>query len=503
MYSIIKRRIFFWVLTLSFFAISPIILGYALGYRYSFDRGIFVYAGSITVKSNPPRALVDINGEPAPGSAFNYLNNSYHIDGLRPGTYELAVHQDGFKPWSKSVTVSSGLSTEFWNILLVRDHYDETHYSETRNIRRFFPAPRENLFAVASSPDTSGDAYALNVGIFDPDRDTMDPILSANDMRLHPDTEKNIEWSPEEDTLLVPVGRKKIPSKQGDIAFVSIPKSRFLFYLSEIFPEGFKNGEQEITSVRWSPREKKTFYFLYGRTLMRGSIEDPKNPEFQKVTDHAAGYDFFERTITYLDDRDQLLYTRPLGKDAQPKPLTNIAIPVEPDTTRVIAYDEKRIAVITPSGDLYIFNNGEYKTYIKQIGSSVAPSGVQFSNDGKKLLFWTDHEIFTYFLRDWDTQPQRSEDDLWGIARFFEPIKNVRWTDDYEHILFTLGNTIKLTELDSRGHRSLNDVYELNSPTPEMLLSGQNESLFFIDTVDGEPRLGSIRFPEPIPFLGF
>lgn len=107
------RSLIFWTFTLSFFATASLIIFYAFGYRYSQERGIFVYSGSITVNSLPQTVDIAIDGEAISPNQYGILNETIHIAGLMPGEHLLTVSAPGYRPWSKKVTVQSGVSSEY------------------------------------------------------------------------------------------------------------------------------------------------------------------------------------------------------------------------------------------------------------------------------------------------------------------------------------------------------------------------------------------------------
>ena len=129
------------------------------------------------------------------------------------------------------------------------------------------------------------------------------------------------------------------------------------------------------------------------------------------------------------------------------------------DKARLIAYDDSRQVLITDSGDLFVHNDGS-EDQIKKLASSI--DDIQFSDDGKKLLYWDNNEINVMFLREWDVQPYRAENEIQSIIRLSTPIKNVFWYKDYEHVFFSVNNKIKIVELDTRDHRISNEILENN-----------------------------------------
>ena len=106
--------------------------------------------------------------------------------------------------------------------------------------------------------------------------------------------------------------------------------------------------------------------------------------------------------------------------------------------------------------------------------------GVQFSNDGKKLLYWTTNEIWSSMLRQWKVQPIRQKGDKIFITRFSAPVRNVQWMDDYENVLFSVGSSIKSANIDTRWGTHIVDVHKTAGALSDrdMIYNKQNQLLF-------------------------
>ena len=194
-----SRRIFFWTLTLSFFVITTTIIFFSLGYRFNFVDDIFIQAGSINVKSIPRAVTVYIDGKKPSGRHLNFINDSYHITGIHYGNHDVRFSADGYKDWEKNVRIHSGIATEFWNIILVKNTYTRTPYILLNPAELFF-APGHHL--VASTKD---DTPHLFLTITDLEKNTTIATLINRRAKRNPTTKENIEWSPSTRYLSIPV----------------------------------------------------------------------------------------------------------------------------------------------------------------------------------------------------------------------------------------------------------------------------------------------------------
>lgn len=497
------RRLFFWSLVAVFFVATPLLVGYALGYRYNSIRGVFVFAGSVTIKSNPEQVSIEVNGEPSSTKQkISFFNNSYHIDGLRPGEYTIRVFKEGYSDWKKTFQVQSGISTEFWNVLLPRTDYAQKEYSLTQNARRFFPAPKSSQFAIARAEESK--PYSLRITLADTDSGETKEIFSSDTLRLISDPLQNIEWSPKEDFLLVPVEMTPEETKNINKSTLFTPTVKHLLLsvnpeIPATFLEDMLPQTTHPSFARWSPEEKNTVYFMDNGTLQKMDVSQKTEPVI--VARDILGYDFYVSTIIVLQKENHILYRFGIGSEESFQVTTIPLSEGNADFHRIIAYDDRKVAFINSQRELFVHNTYKDKTYTKKLASSV--DGAQFSNDGKKLLFWNNREIFVYFTEKWETQPQRQEDTVQQVARFFDPADNVQWTKDYEHVLYTQGKELRMLSLDTRGGQDGYTLKTLSLDTPRVLVSPRDNKLYFTDLFENNVRFFSFDFPEKTTFLGF
>ena len=494
-----KRKLFFWCLVLAFFIITPTIVLEARGYRFDWHRGVFVYSGTISFKANPQNIIATLDGNSDKTATLNRINSSFNLSGLLPADYEIEISAKDFYSWNKKIDVHSGVSSEFWNVILTRKNYAITAYDQADGIDKFFTSPRNRFVAF-----TANSSQGLLVKELD-----LDSKLVINDYTLSgwkliaEDRKENIEWSPDESYLSVPVekinsGEESVSSSENNLqsAYYIIDlaqKQNNTLNLNTFF------GKKEIRYVRWDPQEKGYLFFLEGTTLFRANIED--SSDITQIANDVNAYDLAYDGVYFVQPPNNLVFKTSLDGKSEKKQITNSF----PDTNnptikRITVYDESRIAFLDQAQNLFVYNNGEHEKYFRALGNQIVE--MHFSNDGKKLLFYSNNEISVYYNRDWTVQPIRQENELNNVTRYSENLKNVQWYKDYEHIIFTAGKYTKIIELDPRDHRNCLDIISTELETPFVIHNNGLEKLFFTDQKDGATILKSIVFPEPMPFLG-
>lgn len=494
-----RRSIFFWTLVVLFLITAPIIVLHARGYRFDFTRGVFVYSGSINIKSSPQNINVSLNGKLNESKKLDRINNSYNIAGLLPGDYKIKITSPDFQTWSKKTDVHSGLASEFWNVVLARNNYEKTDYTAS-GITKFFTSPGNKYMAIAEQQENTLSIKNLNIK-----NKAIENIFSFPNYTLIPDSEKeNIEWSPVKNNR-ISIPTKKIPAEDKNKKIISEDGNSLTtnYIIADISANTFFSlndflNMPDIKDVRWDPQSEDYLFFLSKNSLYRANIRDKK--DIVLISEDVSSFDLSKTSVFYSMLSNKIIYKKLLDAKSEKIQATNVFPEDSGDfIKKMIVYDDSRIAFLDNNDSLFLFNQGDHDTYFKQIGEKVF--GLHFSDDGKKLLFWTENEISVYYLRDWNVQPVRLEDELTEITRYIEPVKNVQWFKDYEHILFNVGNYTKFLELDPRDHRNSMDLVKTGSLNPFIIYNSYLGKLFFTDEKDSQNNLYSIDFPEKTTIL--
>ncbi|PIU08833.1 MAG: hypothetical protein COT31_02025, partial [Candidatus Moranbacteria bacterium CG08_land_8_20_14_0_20_34_16] len=341
----------------------------------------------------------------------------------------------------------------------------------------------------------------FNLKIFDIKNEKINNEFSFPDWNLvEEERRENIEWSPRGKFLSVPVKKNN-----QNIQISQIENSPYAYFIVNLEKNIFLNlneaiKEEDIQDVRWDPQEQNYVFFINKKnsSLMRADTQNPS--DLKEIASDVSSYDLSGSRVYYVKNPSNLVFRKDIGKEMEPVQITQNFSEENKIIYRLIIYDDSKIAFISEDKNFYIFNKGEYETYFKKLGENV--SGIHFSDDGKKVAFWTPNEISVYFTRDWLTPPLRAENETQNITRYSEPIKNVQWFNDYEHIVFSSGSWAKIIELDSRDHRNCMDLFNTTIENPFIIYDGFLEKIYFTDRQKDINGIYSINFPEKVPFLG-
>ncbi|MDO9399785.1 MAG: PEGA domain-containing protein [bacterium] len=130
--TIKTRQIICIFLYLTFFIATPLIIAYAAGYKFNFNKNRTMpfslqKTGMFILDSQPPNAKIFINNQIQQNLInkifFNKTNNittPAKIKNLLPGEYTIKLELPGYWPWEKKLRITSGNSTYAENIFLFK-----------------------------------------------------------------------------------------------------------------------------------------------------------------------------------------------------------------------------------------------------------------------------------------------------------------------------------------------------------------------------------------------
>jgi len=480
------RTLVFFLFVATFFVTTSSVLFYAYGFRFSMERGIFIYTGSLSLKTNIETVNIRIDSVPIPEKKLGLLNNSIQIAGLNPGEHLIEVSAPGYLPWSKKIVIQSGLTTEFWNIFLTEETYERTPILATEATIKMFPAPN-GLFATVKKNDARFSVEVLDIGA-----GKNEEVFVTTDAVFLPALESNIEWSPESHKLIIPLAREDKP-----FYVITTLKTKESIVLNDVI-----GNTLPLSAPRWDATTRDFLFFLRGDTLYRldtRNLSDTSVALPEVVAEHISAYELSGNNLYFLDSLDGKVYEiNGHGDRDIPKPITTLPVTINPQSAySLILYDDTRLSVIEEStGTLTVFNKKASPT-LRTLGTGI--KSLQYSDDGKKLLYFTDNEISVYFNQDWPAQPARAKDSIVQVGRFSAPIRNVQWSEDYEHVIFSLGKNVKMIELDNRDRRGISDLLTLENSPLQLLSRFGTDTLYVVNEASTGDLLGNTVFSITLP----
>ncbi|MBU2025212.1 MAG: PEGA domain-containing protein [Patescibacteria group bacterium] len=491
--SLGRKIVYF--LALVFFIISSVIVTFfAFGYRFNFQHGIFIYSGTITIKSTPKDVNIYLNGKPADQKTYDLINGSYNLNGIKPGSYLLEIKTPGYSSWKKQIAVHSGVATEFWNVILTQDQaeknrldiVDPDYYKISSNAEKIAFSNRQN--------------GTLSIFIHSPKKQSSFQIFQETPNKAHAASLEFFEFSPdqqiavfsikEEDSTQSYLADLNQIEKQGINDSTLIPLNPSLKKLLD----NPKNPPFKTSSFKWL--DSKNIFFLNNNSLYLYALD---KQELKLIHENIRGYEISQNSLFYVQAPNNLVFKSDYNGQNTKQITENL---IDQDLSsdndpwyKIIIYDDKRIALINQNHELYLYNDND-KEY--QIFKKISPdaTNAQFSDDGKKLLYFNDYQIKVYYLREWEVQPKN---DVGSNVTIYqnkkEKIFNALWFKNYQNILFSQSQSINLVEIDLRDKINQSVVIKNNISNPQFSYNIQNDSIFFLELSDKYVQLFTTKFP--------
>lgn len=283
--------------------------------------------------------------------------------------------------------------------------------------------------------------------------------------------------------------QNKKPVLTGGLYLQSIPKKAGI-YLDEEKEDDTPSFIKRLIPREYEIRVSKQGYHSWKKILKVESklVTEAKNifltplvPDVEIVQKN-LGNNFSLKKYFELEENSDAFYIQrpsyilyendPLNMEE--RQISLASLPAD-NNYEIFSSPNKRIAVLDSQQDLYLLNP-DTKAF-ELIGQNV--KGLQFSSDNRKLLYFTLSEIWVYYLEDILSQPNKKAGDQELITRLSQEIKQAVWYGQTnEHIIFLVGQNIKLTELDGRNERNTVDVIKVNAE--QIAYSLKDKKLYFV-----------------------
>lgn len=207
-------------------------------------------------------------------------------------------------------------------------------------------------------------------------------------------------------------------------------------------------------------------------SYLRSEAEKQKQNQAQKIASSSASWLLKNNNIFYVSEINFVLYRTNLSESVREQ-ISRGFLPPK-NFYEIRTNNSRQFLVFSQGGELYYLdkNKGIFETLANQI------NGAQFSSDNKKILYFSDNEIWVYYLEDILVQPYKKAGEKELITRFAQKISQAIFYPDNEHIAFIVGEQIKITELDGRDQRNTADF--ISAPSPQIYFDANNDYLYYL-----------------------
>jgi hypothetical protein len=428
------RRIFFYILVLLFFILLPLILLYALGYRWDGGTRSLTRTGLIALKTVPPGAEIYLGNK-------KFKEKTPANIALVPGVYEITLNLGGYWPYSKRVEVQANKVSRLEHILLFSKIPNIRLLAQTEGFEAFFLSPGGKRFFLIRREGGVPTVYLNHLG----DK-TLYKLASLPPEKFLFFRNLKVNWSLDEEEALF--------FENHFFYFLSLREPAESFSLESVL--GF-NPDQ----AKFSRKRPSSLYFLKDGKL---STLDLKKKDIQPlalgpVADFEParfgliGLKAGSSTVFSADEEGNL--TKPLGRLKNFK--KHLPLFWRPSPKPFLSFEREKWAALDGAGNFYVLNPSFYHAAVQ---------GFRFSPTGEKILFWTKDELWV--LKEEPLEALQAE----GKAKFSRqlvyeseiPIQGAFWSSDENYAFFMTHRKIYALELNTQGGTNLYPYYASKAP---------------------------------------
>lgn len=415
------RRILFLSLVILFCFTAPTIVLYSQGYRFDFEKKKITQTGAFYFKVWPKNVEIYLQEEFKKKTDFFF--GEALLKNLLPKKYKIEIRKQGFHSWKKTLEIKERQVTEAKNIVL----FPENPRFELldKNI--------ENLFF---SPDEK--KIILQTKIISDKKESWDLELF--------DLEKNVKSHLIEPSQILP--GKTLEGKEVNLLNVEFSEDSKEIYLK----------------VRIKKEEKN---FTINLKKSPPVLEERKMPF---IPENILSYQKLNNDIFFLDNSGNLFKS---DSSFEPKLKINTALfPVSPEKKYQLKLFSDNLIFLKENSTLYQFNfeTKSFEKFFEPIKE------IKISSDQKKLVYFSDYEIWILYLDD-EISPSHKKGDKVFLLRFSEKIGEFFWLNSH-YLIMQIGDKMKIAEIDDRDSINIYDLIEF--PNPKFFWSKYDKKIYLL-----------------------
>ena len=399
------RRLLGWFFILTFLFITPVIILSTAGYRYNFTKKRLERTGVLYVETVPSGAKIGLSGR------TTEKTSPTRITRLLPGTYDIGLNKEGFRPWSKKVEIFSSQTTFLTDVALFRETLPIL--TNEAEIVRTAISPDARYVAYVAATDTGFELRVLDL------RDGKDHLVSRSESLVD---DADLRWSPDSRRLLIRLTGKK---KENVALIWNASSPATVTDLATVI-------DAAPVQAFWNEDARGISYVLGGQLLSL----DLRTMEIARLGPVSGVVAVAENAV--FDARKTSEGPALFRRELRGETFEKLSALSAPDFTPLAAVGRRVIFISRASGKMLIINPSP---------APDAPSAFEaqgrdgaWSADGRRFLYWNDFELHEY-------DAERDTDTL--LTRVSTPILSAAWLRGANALVYATGSG--LFALEARG----------------------------------------------------
>ncbi len=431
------RQLLFFISTVVFLALAPLVILYAMGYRTGVSNVDPVPVGVLLVETFPRRAELVINDQ-------NVGRTPRSVPNLPAGTVHVRLTKEGYTDWEKNLQVKPGLVTELRGVRLLKE--DSIPTAIQSGIELISLSPNRQLLAVYGSKKT--------LQIFD---QGGQPVTAEITLKRSPHA---MLWAPNSSHLL-------LLSSSGavDLFDVASPARAPL-------PQPFLTGAQHMV---WDPRIPSRILALTPQGVLRAY--NTASRASAVIATNVETFATTDRNIYAVDRQHRIKMYTLQGEFVRTLPIT-----LTGTVQRLLLSSDNRLAVQLATHEIFIVRDD------KLIPISPDVKTAAWSPDGRMLLVQPEATAL-YIYNEADERSVVPLQALQLVTRLSRSIASAQWFAGGQHLIYQVDDEVRIIEIDVRDHAIDRLIDTTNLGNAQALVGEDGEVLYYLKRNNGSNEL--------------
>lgn len=434
-----------------FFLIAPLVLFYSQGYRFDFDKKKFVGTGGFYIQVSNTSAEIYLNGKFIRKTGF--LANTALIKNLLPKKHDVEIRKTDFWSWEKSLSIEEKKVTKIENVLLIKKDIPFSVLAQnTENFLVSQDGKKTLLKKITEEENWFLEELILENGL-------KRRILTEEDLAKLTQLPAEItdwKWDSPKNRVLLQI------TSEEEISYFLLDYTPQTPVLSKI---DFLDEKTE--NISFNPKNNDEFFYLKDQVMFKRDLGNKENTE-QTFLNNLVTFKATEDDIIWLSTSGFLFRTDYFGQTGEV--LNRKPFPIQKEKKYKIEIQNSELFLLENDDLYYLFSEGDLKKIIEGV------QGIKFSPDSKKVVYWSNHEIWILEFEPWYRKVL--------LTRFSKKIGDCFWLTPY-YLIFNVEEEIKISEIDDRDKLNIinlsNESLSKNEGNLKIFYNELNKKLYVLN----------------------
>ena len=407
------RTILFLSFLVLFLLMAPAIVLYSQGYRIDIENKKITQTGGLFLKVLPKQVEIYLDGKLSKKTDFFF--GSVLVENLLPQKYKIEVKKEGFYPWEKNLEIKEKQVTEAKNIILFPE--DPEFTALFTGVENFWFSSDQKKIVLR---ENNQNIWSLK--LYEIEKKVKTHLIEETNISNRGADLISLEFSPDAKKISLEAG----VAEQLRYYEIDLDKTPIVLTRKETPP---LPSENTLALLKSGDGNEVYYLDAFGYLYKTDSSFETK----EKI--------------------NEIPFPTTLETEYKIRKIGNL----------FFLQEEKSIYKLNPASK-------SFEMFFDGIND------LNLSPDSKKLVYFSDYEIWLLFLED--DLPLHQAGDKIFLVRLSEKIKDCSWLNS-SYLVFTAGDKIKISEIDNRDRINIIDIKQTKNP--DVFWSKIEKKLYLLD----------------------